>query len=591
MRAPHYSRRVDPEIGTSKDRSGILTLPRECLAAVGPDRGLLAWLCGLSVLSGVVESVTLYLIARLATAFADGSRTIDLAVGPISLPDVTLGAVAVAGGVAVVVLVAIGLPVARVAAGLSRRSIVRTRTQLAQAYLASSWEHRSSDPEGHLQELVGEYCLRNERFVQQSATIVTATLNVLALAVVALVITPIGAAIALVSIVAIGTALRPIAHRVRAGSMEMKGINKRIASRVAQTSRVAQEISAFDVDDEVAEWLVDDFRRGGRVVERMRFASRATPLLYQSGTLGLVVVVAGFLLATDVRDVGAFAPMLLLLLRALGYGKQLQTATQSAAEVGPYVGALAAELAALEAAWRRPGGARPDRFTLLELRDVAYEYTAGRPVLTGVDLRIEPGESIGVVGPSGGGKSTLVQLLLQLRQPTSGVILVDGLPLDQVARDRWARLVAFVPQENKLIRASVADNVRFFRAGFTDEEVEVACRAAHLHDEIADLPQGYATEVGPGARDLSGGQRQRLGIARALLGRPELLILDEPTSALDARSEGLIRDTLAEILGHTTLLVVAHRPATLEVCRRVVEVRQGRLREREGTELGAGAFG
>jgi ABC-type bacteriocin/lantibiotic exporter with double-glycine peptidase domain len=184
-----------------------------------------------------------------------------------------------------------------------------------------------------------------------------------------------------------------------------------------------------------------------------------------------------------------------------------------------------------------------------------------------------------VVGASGSGKSTLSALLLRLRAPTAGTILAGDVALADVAPAAWARLAAYVPQDSRLIRSSVADNIRFFRAGFSDDDVRAAARAAHLEDEILALPDGYATEIGPGARDLSGGQRQRLAIARALLQHPSLLVLDEPTSALDAHSEQLIGRTLAELKGGTTIVLIAHRPATLELCDRIVEVAGGTVRE------------
>jgi ATP-binding cassette, subfamily B, bacterial len=545
--------------------------------AVGPDRPLLAWLCALAVLSGLVESVCLYLIARLATAFAAGHREVDLSIGPLAADGVSLGRVAAISAVTIVGTLLLGLPLARSAAVLSRRTLVRARTRLVRTYLDTPWEERAQHGEGHLQELVGEYCQRAERFVQQLSTIVTAAVSIAALAAVALVITPVGAAVALLALVVIGVLLRPVAGRVRHGSVELKDVNKRIAGRVAQTARVGQEITAFDVEQQVGDWLVEDIERGGHVTERIRYAARITPLLYQSGTLALVVLVAWGLLLVDTADVDAFAPMLLLLMRALGYGKQLQTATQTATEIGPYVSALEEEIATLAAAPRMPGGHGARRFAEIRLRDVGYEYLPGRPALRGIDLRIRRGDAIGVIGPSGGGKSTLVQLLLRVRRPTSGVIEVDGQPLATIDHAAWSRLVAFVPQDNKLIRGTVADNVRFYRSELSAADVVGACRSARVHDEIVALPEGYETEVGPGAHDLSGGQRQRLGIARALVGRPHLIVLDEPTSALDATSERLIRDTLAALKDAVTLIIIAHRPATLEICDRAIEIRAGEV--------------
>jgi ABC-type multidrug transport system fused ATPase/permease subunit len=182
---------------------------------------------------------------------------------------------------------------------------------------------------------------------------------------------------------------------------------------------------------------------------------------------------------------------------------------------------------------------------------------------------------LGVVGPSGSGKSTLVQILLRLQRATGGVVHAGGTQLEDIALGRWYELVAYVPQDNKLIRGTVRENIRFFRPELTDAAVEDAARRAHLDDEIRGLPNGYDTLVGPGVRELSGGQRQRLGIARALAGTARLIILDEPTSALDSGSEQLVADTLSGLRGTVTIVIVAHRPATTAICDRIVRVRDG----------------
>jgi ABC-type multidrug transport system fused ATPase/permease subunit len=291
-----------------------------------------------------------------------------------------------------------------------------------------------------------------------------------------------------------------------------------------------------------------------------------------------VLILVGLLVALEPDGLPALAPLILLLIRALMYMRQTIIASRMAAELVPYVDALDAELARMRANREPQAGVEPAGFAGLSLRGVTFAYGDDPPVLAGVDLDLRPGEMLGVIGASGSGKSTLSALLLRLRAPAAGTIVADGVPLADVAPAAWARLAAYVPQDSRLIRASVADNIRFFRPGFSDEDVRAAARAAHVDDEIRALPDGYATEVGPGARDLSGGQRQRLAIARALLQRPQLLVLDEPTSALDARSEQLIGRTLAELKGATTIVLIAHRPATLALCDRIVEVAGGTLR-------------
>ena len=333
----------------------------------------------------------------------------------------------------------------------------------------------------------------------------------------------------------------------------------------------------FDVGDEVARKRSEDPRGAGRALERIRLIAKLAPTWFQYAALGLIIGVIWLLWAIDYQNLGVIGPLILLLVRALAYARQLQGATQSVIHYSPYVERLELEIAELRAHPVLSGSRSLTELGTVAFEAVTFEYIAGTPVLLDVNLEIGPHDSIGVVGPSGGGKSTLTQLLLRLRHPTSGRILVGDVDLRDVEQTSWSRLAALVPQENRLIRGTVADNIRFYRSGFSMDDVERAARSAHLHNEIVALPEGYETDIGPGARDLSGGQRQRLGIAHALLGKPQLLVLDEPTSALDVRSEELIRQTLAELRGTTALVVVAHRPATLEVCDRVIRVDRGRV--------------
>jgi ABC-type multidrug transport system fused ATPase/permease subunit len=170
----------------------------------------------------------------------------------------------------------------------------------------------------------------------------------------------------------------------------------------------------------------------------------------------------------------------------------------------------------------------------------------------------------------------VVQLLLQLRRADSGQYLVNDVPADQFARGDWHAKVAYVPQEPKLLHASVADNIRYFR-DVTDVAVERAARLARIHDDIVTWASGYETVIGPRADAVSGGQQQRICIARALVANPEVLVLDEPTSALDPRSESLLQESLVGLKDGLTLIIVAHRMSTLDICDRVIVLVDGRV--------------
>ncbi|HEY4917352.1 MAG TPA: ABC transporter ATP-binding protein, partial [Solirubrobacteraceae bacterium] len=207
---------------------------------------------------------------------------------------------------------------------------------------------------------------------------------------------------------------------------------------------------------------------------------------------------------------------------------------------------------------------------------VGYAYRPGRPVLSDIRFEVNGGEVLGVIGPSGAGKSTLVQLLLRLRVPDEGRYLVNGIAAQDIAQSDWHQRVAYVPQEPRLLHASVAENIRFFR-DLDDDAVEQAARLARIHDDIVSWSEGYDTIVGPRADAVSGGQQQRICLARALVARPEVLVLDEPTSALDPASEALIQESLIGLKQQLTLFIVAHRMSTLDICDRVMIIINGKL--------------
>jgi ATP-binding cassette, subfamily B, bacterial len=181
-----------------------------------------------------------------------------------------------------------------------------------------------------------------------------------------------------------------------------------------------------------------------------------------------------------------------------------------------------------------------------------------------------------VVGRSGSGKSTLSQLVLGMRMPSHGHVFVGDVPASSIRKGNGTSPIALVAQESILLQGSIASNISFFR-NVSQERIEIAARAAHLHEDIVAMPRSYETPVGEGGDALSGGQRQRLAIARALVGSPRVLVLDEPTSALDGRSESLVRRTLSELRDHVTVIVISHRLATVEDCDLLLVLDSGRL--------------
>ncbi|WP_227270614.1 ABC transporter transmembrane domain-containing protein [Roseobacter weihaiensis] len=215
----------------------------------------------------------------------------------------------------------------------------------------------------------------------------------------------------------------------------------------------------------------------------------------------------------------------------------------------------------------------------LSFEDVTFAYPS-RPetkALDRVNLSIEPGETVAFVGPSGAGKTTIIQMLLRFYDPASGRILIDGIDLAALRRDDFRQSVALVPQDPVIFAASARENIRFGRPDATDAEIEDAARAAAAHDFIAALPKGYDAYLGERGVMLSGGQKQRIAIARAILRDAPVLLLDEATSALDAESERAVQEAVDRLSQGRTTLIVAHRLATVKKADRIVVMDEGRV--------------
>lgn len=209
----------------------------------------------------------------------------------------------------------------------------------------------------------------------------------------------------------------------------------------------------------------------------------------------------------------------------------------------------------------------------------SYQDNADQIILSQLSLNIKPGERIGLVGPSGGGKSTVTKLLLRLLDIQSGTISIDGKDISRVTQESLRKNIAYVPQESILFHRSLIENIRYGKPNATKSEVIAAAKKAHAHDFITILPEGYDTMVGERGVKLSGGQRQRVAIARAILKDAPILILDEATSALDSESEKLIQDALKKLMQNKTSVVIAHRLSTVQKLDRIIVLENGVITE------------
>jgi ABC-type multidrug transport system fused ATPase/permease subunit len=298
---------------------------------------------------------------------------------------------------------------------------------------------------------------------------------------------------------------------------------------------------------------------------------------------GLVLFRGSALILAGAMTVGALTVFLSYLNKFFKPVQDLATMTNTIAQTAVAVDRIRAILDAETVIPERPEARDPQPLSgEVVFENVAFSYNADAQVLRDVSFRIKAGQTVGVVGPTGGGKSTIVSLIPRFYDPTGGKVHIDGVDIRDYKLKGLRNQIGYVLQETVLFRGTVADNIAYGRAGATKKEVMEAAKLANADEFIAKMPHGYDTMVGERGDTLSGGQRQRIGIARAIIRNNPILILDEPTAALDTESEKLVMEALERLMKGRTVITIAHRLSTIRDSDKIIVLKDGVVAE-EGT--------
>ncbi len=524
----------------------------------------------LSLVSGLSQALVLVLISEVAVDGVEGKHSIH-ALGHSFTPTDAI----IVSFVALAVFSSTSIIGTVLATSVSEQVLTETRIRVVKGFFRSNWSLQSTERLGHIQQLLTMNSVSTANAVGNLSRGVQALLMVFGLLGAALVVDPAAAIGVIVIGIVLSQMLRPLNGRSKRVSKELSEVTRAMATDVTEFTRLSRDFRLFGVETRVLQRLDRLTHEAGNVYRRAQILFNVAPVLYQSFALGFVIIAIAFLTGGGHARFAQLGAILLLVLRSVGYGAAVQSSIQGVRSAQGMLDDVMSDLDRFEKARMSSGDRVPEAFGV-DFDAVEYSYDGVTLALSGITMHIPEGKIIGVLGPSGSGKSTISQLLLGLREPTSGRATIGGEDAGKIYKSDVHATVALVPQEPVLLQGSIVDNIKFFR-DFEEQEVIEAAMSAHLHEDITRMPAGYQTLVGEGGGALSGGQKQRLAIARALIGSPKLIVLDEPTSAVDGRTETLIRRTLSELRGHVTVVIISHRVETTSQCDLLLVLANGKI--------------
>lgn len=375
--------------------------------------------------------------------------------------------------------------------------------------------------------------------------------------------------------------LRPFLRRTQSIGQQAAGVEKQFAQFLSEHIIGMKSVKAAGAERPAIASGNAHIRLLRSLSIQQSFVRTVSTSFFQPFSILLVVVLFMLTYHTPGFSIVSFAASLYLIQKIFTYLESGQNALQSISELVPYAQNVATFKRNLDLYRESAEGNAPFVFTKeLAFNGVSFAYGESKPILDGVDFSIRAGETVGLVGPSGAGKTSIADLLLRLFKPSAGSVLLDGMPSESIALSIWRKHIGYVSQDVFLLNDTIEENIRFYNPALTTEDIKSAAKQANIYDFVMKLPEGFTTTTGDRGVMLSGGQRQRVALARALAGKPALLILDEATSALDHESEKLIHESIRALHGKVTVLIIAHRPSTVAEADTILVLGHGRILER-----------
>ena len=456
----------------------------------------------------------------------------------------------------------------------------KTRTSIFNKFLRADWSYLLKQKLGYLETVLMVDVQYASSLLNKITNLITVVAGLLIYILVAI---NISAEVTLWTLVIGGIlflVFKRFTYKVKVLAYQIELENKEMAHHVNESILGMKTIKDMSVIDQVAKKGKEYFVRLKKLYINIHIFKNAVLSVIQPVGLIFICLVFWFSYKSDNFNFAALAAITYLIQQIFSYFKQLQNNFQLINEAIPFLtNLLNHEKKSIKNEEKNNGLAKFEFNRDLQFVDVGFSYLPQKQILAGINFLVNKGDLVGIIGPSGVGKTTLVDLVLRLFNPEQGEILLDGKKILDIDLDQWRQNTGYVSQDMFLMNDTIANNIRFYDSQITDEEVMTAAKMANIYDFISQCQDGMNTFIGERGVMLSVGQRQRIVIARVLARKPQLLILDEATSALDNESEVKIQEVIKNLKGKITVLVIAHRLSTVADSDKLIVLDKGRVAE------------
>ena len=456
----------------------------------------------------------------------------------------------------------------------------KTRGELFDLTLRADWPFLSRQKVGHLEQALSTDVNYSSNLLANISSTILILANLFVYILVAVNISYLIATLTLILGGVLFLLLKPLFYRSRFFSGQIEKMYKRMAHFINENTIGMKTLKSTAVEEAIKERAKEQFDEICRLNMRTNSVRNLSNAMLQP--VGLVFIIAMFSFFYKMTDFNfaSFAVIVYAINKVFAYIQMAQVQFHAMSSIFPYVASIVQYRMETQEHREKDSGVRDFRFyDTLQFSTVNFSYNHDSPVLSNVTFTIKKGEMVGFIGPSGAGKTTIVDLLLRLLEPQSGVITADGESIASVRLKDWRSHIGYVSQDMFLINDTIGNNIKFYNPNITDDEMVAAAKMANIYEFVKRQPLQFNTVIGERGIFISGGEKQRVILARILARRPEIIVLDEATSALDNESEVLIQQAIEQLKKQCTVIVIAHRLSTIMTADRLVALEGGKIKE------------